>query len=284
MRFRNREHAGNLLADALSTRIHEPAILYALPRGGVALAAVIARRLQLPLDLVIPRKIGHPWQPEYGIGAVTENGEPVFNEEERRRADPAWLERAIAGQRSEARRRRELYSGGRPRTPAQGRCAILVDDGVATGLTLRAAVAEVRADRPARIVVAVGVAPPETAARFRNREHAGNLLADALSTRIHEPAILYALPRGGVALAAVIARRLQLPLDLVIPRKIGHPWQPEYGIGAVTENGEPVFNEEERQRADPAWLERAIAGQRNEARRRRELYSGGRPRTPAQGR
>lgn len=168
MRFRNREHAGNLLADALSTRIHEPAILYALPRGGVALAAVIARRLQLPLDLVIPRKIGHPWQPEYGIGAVTEFGEPVFNEEERRRADPAWLERAIAAQRSEARRRRALYSGGRPRTSAQGRCAILVDDGVATGLTLQAAVAELRADRPARIVVAVGVAPPETAARFRS--------------------------------------------------------------------------------------------------------------------
>ncbi|MFP5304818.1 MAG: phosphoribosyltransferase [Gammaproteobacteria bacterium] len=166
MRFRNREHAGQQLASLLEGRIHKPAIVYALPRGGVPVAAVIARALELPLDLVIPRKLGHPWQPEYAIGAVTETGEPVCNEDELRRVDADWFAARVEAERREAQRRRQLYSGGRARISAQGQCAILVDDGVATGLTLEAAIREVRADGPSRLVVAVGVAPRETAARF----------------------------------------------------------------------------------------------------------------------
>lgn len=167
MRFKNREHAGELLASILTGRVHPPAIVYALPRGGVPVAAAVARALHLPLDLVIPRKLGHPWQPEYAIGAVTETGEPVCSEEEMHAVDPSWFAATVAAARVEARRRRELYCGGRARTSAAGQCAILIDDGVATGLTLQAAIAEVRADAPARLIVAVGVAPPDTATRFR---------------------------------------------------------------------------------------------------------------------
>ncbi len=130
-------------------------------------AVEIARRLGLPLDLIMARKIGHPQQPEYAIGAVTETGEPVFNAEERQQLDADWLAARISAERAEARRRRELYCGGRARRSAHGQCAIIVDDGVATGLTLEAAIRELRGDHPARLIVAVGVAPPDTAQRFR---------------------------------------------------------------------------------------------------------------------
>lgn len=166
MRFQNRYDAGKRLARLLKSRVQGPAIVYALPRGGVPVALAVARSLNLPLDLVIPRKLGHPMQPEYAVGAVTETGEPVFNEDERKGLDPAWLQARIASERSEARRRRELYSGGRPRHSARDLTAIIVDDGVATGLTLEAAVREIRADAPSRLVVGVGVAPRDTAERF----------------------------------------------------------------------------------------------------------------------
>lgn len=166
LRFHDRHEAGVLLAQALTPYVELPGIVYALPRGGVPVAAEVARRFELPLDLVIARKIGHPWQPEYAIGAVTETGVAVFNERERSSLDPAWVENAIAAERAEARRRRERYRAGRERISAAGRCAILVDDGIATGLTMRAAVAEVHTDRPARLIVAVAVAPPETVRDF----------------------------------------------------------------------------------------------------------------------
>lgn len=180
MRFKNREEAGHLLAGVLKEHIRQPAIVYALPRGGVPVALAVARELQLPMDLIIPRKLGHPRQPEYAIGAVTETGEPVYNEDERRRVDPAWFAAKVADERREARRRRELYCGGRARTSAKGKCAILVDDGVATGLTLEAAIREVRADGPSRLIAAVGVAPPETAERF------GTLVDDFVAVQIPE--------------------------------------------------------------------------------------------------
>jgi putative phosphoribosyl transferase len=167
MRFRNREHAGHLLAAALKGHVGAAAIVYALPRGGVPVGVAVARQLDLPLDLVIPRKLGHPQQPEYAIGAVTETGAPVCNEEECRRVDPAWFESKVAAERREAHRRRALYCGGDARASAKDRCAILVDDGVATGLTLEAAAREIRAERPSRLIVAVGVAPADTAERFR---------------------------------------------------------------------------------------------------------------------
>lgn len=167
MRFRNRHDAGQLLAEVLRAHIRRPAIVYALPRGGVPVAAEIARICELPLDLVIARKVGHPMQPEYAVCAVPETGEPVCNADERRRLDPAWLEQRIAAERAEARRRRERYAGGQPRPLATGKDAVVVDDGIATGLSMEAALSEIRADRPARLIVAVPVAPPDTVTRFR---------------------------------------------------------------------------------------------------------------------
>ncbi len=164
MGFTNRRHAGRELARALAGRVSKPAIVYALPRGGVPVAAGIAAAFDLPLDLVIPRKIGHPRHPEYAVGAVTETGEAVLNEVECRALDQRWLGAEIEAQRRESRRRRELYCGGQPRLSAAGKCAVLVDDGLATGLTMLAAIREVRADGPAKLIVAVPVAPRDAVA------------------------------------------------------------------------------------------------------------------------
>jgi putative phosphoribosyl transferase len=163
MRFRDREDAGRQLAEVLAPRVQgDDAIIYPLPRGGVPLGVEIARVLHMPVDLIIPRKIGHPYNPEYAIGAVTEHGDPVINEAEVERADPAWYQAELAAQREEARRRRERYLGDRAPLPVEGKTAILVDDGIATGLTMRAAIADARQRHASRIVVAIPVAPKDT--------------------------------------------------------------------------------------------------------------------------
>lgn len=167
MRFRDRAEAGRRLAAALADRLDGPAVVYPLPRGGVVLGVEIAEALHLPLDLIIPRKIGHPYSPEYGIAAVVESGELVKNDAEVARVDAAWFAHAVERERAEARRRRELYLRGRAPVPVEGRIAILVDDGIATGLTMEAAIREAKRRRPARTIVAVPVAPPDTAARMR---------------------------------------------------------------------------------------------------------------------
>ncbi len=163
MRFRDRTDAGQKLAKLLDKHKNRPGIVYPLPRGGVALGVEIARALGMPLDLIIPRKIGHPYNPEYAICAVTEHGPPVCNEAEVTRVDPVWFKQCVEAERREAQRRREHYLAGRAPLPAAGKIAILVDDGIATGLTMRAAIQDARRRKPARIVVAVPVAPKETA-------------------------------------------------------------------------------------------------------------------------
>lgn len=168
MRWRDRVEAGQELAQALSKYRDKAAVVYGLPRGGVVVAVEVARQLGLPLDLAIARKIGHPSHEEYAIGAVTETGEPVLNEAETAVIDRAWLKRTIAKQRAEAERRRQLYLRSRPSHNPKGKTAILVDDGVATGMTLRAAIVEIKALQPAKIVVAVPVAPDDTAAEIEN--------------------------------------------------------------------------------------------------------------------
>ncbi|WP_026280539.1 MULTISPECIES: phosphoribosyltransferase [unclassified Thioalkalivibrio] len=163
MRFRDRNEAGERLARALDRYRGQPGVVYALPRGGVPLGAAVARHLGMPLDLLIPRKIGHPFHPEYAICAVPEHGERVCNPREAERVDPDWLEQAEARERSEARRRRELYCTA-PAPEVTGKMAIIVDDGIATGLTMRAAIRDARQRRPRQLVVAIPVAPAETAA------------------------------------------------------------------------------------------------------------------------
>ncbi|MBI3778493.1 MAG: phosphoribosyl transferase [Gammaproteobacteria bacterium] len=166
MRFRDRADAGKRLAQALKTYQGRDGVVYALPRGGVVLGAEVARALGMPLDLLIPRKIGHPLQPEYAICAVVENGEMVCNQHEVARVDPQWFKQEVEAERQEARRRRELYLGGREPAPVQGKTAIIVDDGIATGLTMEVSIRDARRRQPAHLVVAVPVAPPDTVERM----------------------------------------------------------------------------------------------------------------------
>ncbi len=165
--FLNREDAGRQLATALAAYRGAEAVVYALPRGGVVLGAIVARALVAPLDVLTPRKVGHPLNPEYAICAVSGSGELVCNEAERAHADPHWLETEVAYERAESERRRVLYTDARPPVPVAGKTAILVDDGIATGLTMRAALREVRHRGPARVVVAIPIIPAQTAEVLR---------------------------------------------------------------------------------------------------------------------
>lgn len=164
-RFRDRAEAGRVLADRLSALpLHDPVVL-ALPRGGVVVGAEIAKALRAPLDLLLVRKLGVPDQPELAMGAVGEGEEAlVFNHDVIRLAGVTEREiaEAVMRERAEIARRREAYLAGRARSPVSGRSAIVVDDGVATGATMRAGLAVLRRAGPREIIVAVPVAPPET--------------------------------------------------------------------------------------------------------------------------
>lgn len=167
MRFRDRKDAGRRLVDKLAAKYsRQQGVVYALPRGGVVLGAEIARGLGMPLDLIIARKLGHPSNPEYAIGAVGETGELVTNRQETDYIPKAWLQECIEAEQHEARRRQTTYLQGRAPLPAQGKTAILTDDGIATGLTMEVAIRELRHRHPARIVVAVPVIPANTAAKL----------------------------------------------------------------------------------------------------------------------
>ena len=131
------------------------------------LGAEIAKTLRAPLDLVIPRKIGHPFSPEYAIAAVTEHGDCVKNEDEVKRVDAKWFARAVEEEVQEAKRRRRVYCGNRAMISPTRKTAIIVDDGIATGLTMRAAIADIKKQNPAKIIIAVPVAPKETAEEMR---------------------------------------------------------------------------------------------------------------------
>ncbi len=161
MVFKNRTDAGLQLARTLTAYRGMDVVVYALPRGGVVLGAEVARYLNAPLALIIPRKIGHPLSPEYAIGAVTETGEPVWNPAELKFTNEPWRQRQVELARREAKRRRVRYQGDQPVPDGAGITAILVDDGIATGLTVIAAVRDLRKLRPAQIVVAVPVAPED---------------------------------------------------------------------------------------------------------------------------
>jgi putative phosphoribosyl transferase len=164
MRFKTRTHAGQLLADILAKKyLGIDAVIYALPRGGVPLGFQVAATLNMPLDLIIPRKIGHPTNPEYAICAVTETGEEICNESALINIDSTWLEQQKEEEITEAKRRCECYLTDRESVPVTGKLAILVDDGIATGLTMRAAIRDLKNRNPAKIVVAIPVIPTDTA-------------------------------------------------------------------------------------------------------------------------
>jgi predicted phosphoribosyltransferase len=169
MRFPNRVEAGRLLAAALEPYRGKAPIVLALPRGGVVLGAEIARILGAPLDLVVVRKVGHPEQPEYAVAAVAEDGHLIGNEREIASLDEEVFRLAVEAAQAEARRRRLAYLAGRSSPDASGRTAILVDDGLATGLTMEVAIEEVRHRRPEAIVLAVPVAPEDTVRRLATK-------------------------------------------------------------------------------------------------------------------
>jgi putative phosphoribosyl transferase len=168
MRFIDRQDAGRQLAAALEKFRRQDPVVLALPRGGVAVGCEIARALGCGLDLVLVRKIGAPSQPELAVGAVVDGEHPeiVVNEDVAAALDlPAdYVERTAKRELAEIARRRRLYLKDRPHPGLKGKTAILVDDGIATGATARAALHAVRRQKPARLVLAVPVAPPETVA------------------------------------------------------------------------------------------------------------------------
>ena len=162
MYFEDRKEAGQMLAHALKKYRNKEIVVYGLPRGGVIIAFEIAKYLNAPLDIIIARKIGHPVRPEYAIAAVAENGDIIEEMGEVELVDKVWFRERIQQERSEAKRRRELYLRGREPIYAKDKIAILVDDGVATGLTLRVGISELKHREVRKIVLALPVIPKET--------------------------------------------------------------------------------------------------------------------------
>jgi putative phosphoribosyl transferase len=169
--FENRAEAGEKLATKLSRYANRPDVLVlALPRGGVPVAYQVARALRAPLDVFIVRKLGVPGYEELAMGAIARSGVRVMNDEVARHFDfPQTVIDSVARREAEELRRRErLYRGNRPAPNVHGRKVILVDDGLATGSTMRAAAVALRQMRPSKVVVAVPVAAPEICAEFRS--------------------------------------------------------------------------------------------------------------------
>ena len=167
--FRDREDAGRRLAKRLARYRDEDSVVFALPRGGVPVGYEVARALKAPLDVFIARKLGAPNQPELGIGAVTQDGLRVLNEGIIREIgiSEEYIERIAAEEAKEAERRLKLFRGERPEPEVRERTAILVDDGIATGVTTRAAIEVLRRGDPRRLVLAVPVCAARTAESLR---------------------------------------------------------------------------------------------------------------------
>ncbi|HSP76670.1 MAG TPA: phosphoribosyltransferase family protein [Cryobacterium sp.] len=173
--FTNRSEAGRKLAESLAERLAalevDDPVIYALPRGGVPVAVEVARRLRAPLDLILVRKIGAPGYPEVAMGAVVDGSSPqtIVNEDvfAATGGDSVGLARARRRELAEIERRRTLYLGDRPRIDPRGRVGVVVDDGLATGATARAALAALKRQGAALTVLAVPVAPAELVVQMR---------------------------------------------------------------------------------------------------------------------
>jgi putative phosphoribosyl transferase len=170
--YGTREEAGRMLARRLSAYRHTDAVVLAIPRGGLPVAREIADALAVPLDVIVVRKLGAPGQPELGIGAVVDGDHPraIFNQDiiEQLGIEDEYVKAEIARQLKEVHRRETAYRNGRPKIPLAGKTVIVVDDGVATGSSTRAALRGVRRQKPVRLVLAVPVAPAESLEALRS--------------------------------------------------------------------------------------------------------------------
>ncbi|RMF25328.1 MAG: phosphoribosyltransferase [Cyanobacteria bacterium J083] len=171
-RFRDRTEAGRLLAKILKpTYANQPnVIVLALPRGGVPIGYEIAKALNVPLDLCLVRKLGVPGHEELAMGAIATGGIMLLNENLVRslRISPQAIQEVVIKEQKELKRRDQLYRGDRPAPDLTGRTVIIVDDGIATGSTLKAAIAAIKQQKPEKIIVAVPVAPPDVCQELKN--------------------------------------------------------------------------------------------------------------------
>lgn len=166
-RYEDRKDAGQKLADKLSVYRNEDVVVLALPRGGVVLGAEVARSLWAPLGLVLVKKITHPSNPEFAVGAVAEGEKPIYHISDSERLDHEWLEEAENRAYEQIKLRREMYFNEEHSPPSvKGKTVIIVDDGIATGLTMEAAVQAVRKKEPKKIIVAVPVASADSVAEL----------------------------------------------------------------------------------------------------------------------
>jgi putative phosphoribosyl transferase len=181
LRFADRAAAGRALGRRLrALNLQPPLVVLALPRGGVPVAAPVAKALHAPLDLLLVRKIGAPWQPELALAAVVEGNPPsIVLDDDVLRGSTAYADYIDAQaqlQLREIERQRQAYLSGRPAMLVQGRTVVLVDDGIATGTTVRAALQALRLRQPATLVLAVPVAPRDTLQRLRGEVDAAVVL------------------------------------------------------------------------------------------------------------
>lgn len=165
MRFVDRKEAGQLLAERLMQYAGPDTVVIGLPRGGVPVAREVANRLNAPLDILVSRKLGAPGNPEFALGAITARGGRVLNEQALRRLwiPPGYLDQEALEQRALAERRAHDLREARGALPLEGKVVILVDDGIATGMTVRAALADVREQQPAKVILAAPVIAADTA-------------------------------------------------------------------------------------------------------------------------
>ncbi|MBD3360832.1 phosphoribosyltransferase [Candidatus Peregrinibacteria bacterium] len=170
MIFHDRKEAGKKLAEKLSGyKDKKDVILLGLPRGGVVTAHEIAKQLNLPLDIVVPRKIGAPGNPELAIGAITETGEGIFDENlvKMTNASKDYIDKIVEEEKKEAVRRLKVYRGKKEPKKIKDNTVILIDDGIATGSTMRAAIKSVKKKGAKKIVVAVPVLPRDAVKKFK---------------------------------------------------------------------------------------------------------------------
>jgi putative phosphoribosyl transferase len=203
-RFADRADAGRRLAARLSALSAERPLVIGLPRGGVPVAEQVAAALRAPLEILAVRKLGAPHNPEYGIGAIAEGGTRVFDQEALAllEVNGGELVRIVEREAAELRRRVAAYRGGRKSLSLRGRTVIVVDDGVATGVTDTAALREVRRHQPSRLILAIPVCPPDSLVRLR--DEADEVLCLVAPSQMHGVGQWYA-DFGQVTDAEVVA-------------------------------------------------------------------------------